>query len=157
MSAIASAAQLSRRKISVSVPGTDLVIVCRRPDLLGQVTRGVLPQPSVDAVLRQAQAGGVDPMASEDLTLAADFIDRWVCLAAVQPRIVLTEAEASESAVWVDDLDLALKLAIVSATTTKVAPVDPAVAEFRGDQSTGTAAPSDGTGVRDAPEPIVTH
>lgn len=151
------ASDLHRARVEVTVSGTDGVIVCRRPDLLSQVVRGLLPQPLVDAVMARAVSGTFDAANVSALAESGEFIDRWVCLAAIEPRVVMTEAEASDNAVWIDDLDLNLKLAIFHATVAKPAPVDAAVAEFRGRESERAAAGSDGTPVPDPTVGVVTH
>lgn len=160
MSRLANAAELRRPIITVRVPHTDLEIQCRQPDLFAQMAKGLMPQPLLAAAIRyatQVAAAGASletpetPFSDVDAQ-QAEFIDRWVCAACVTPRVVLTEAEASDVAVWVEDLSLDLKLAILSATTPKPAApavADPALVEFRHEGPAGVAARSDGEAVRD--------
>lgn len=150
----------STKTIPVSLPGTDLTINCRQPDLLTLASRGWMNWPA----LRAVQAIGAE-LATRDATVVdnrpidsvleqaktvGDFLDQWVCAAAVSPRVVLTEVEVTDPdhILWVDDLPLDFKAAIVAATTPRT---PPAVAEFRGNESPGAAPGSSGEAVRDAP------
>jgi hypothetical protein len=126
---IASVADLKQHESPealVTVPGTELQIRCRRPDMLGRLVAGLLPLPllarasasidrwaglSPDAVGREVLA---DPATAAEM---AEFIDRWVCAAAVQPRIVMEPTDAGAAALWIEDLQFTTKIAILSATS----------------------------------------
>lgn len=158
---IATADQLRRPPVLVTVPGTDLQIKCRRPTLLTLATKGWLQWPALKRVQeltageRQLAEGIVDfdnrpqPTVRESADTYRSFLDELACEAAVAPRIVLTEAEAQADpgAVWVDDVPLDLKLAISAAV---LAAETTAVAEFRGEQPPGAPGGPSGAPVRDA-------
>lgn len=147
---IISAAAL-RREVLVSVPGTDLQIRCRRPDLLTQIAKGVLSQTLVQEALKAVKDGMFDLQSAAPDTVAAygEFIDRWACVAALEPRIVQNEADAGETAVWVEELSVEVKTAIFNATIGPApVPVTPAVTDFRHDEPAGIAGGPDGEAVR---------
>lgn len=147
---IATAAQL-RHEVLVTVPGSDLQIRCRRPDLLSQIAKGVLPQPLVQEALRVLKAGGVDMVnaAPETVSSYAEFLDKWASIAALEPRIVLVREEATEGVLWVDDLAYDVKVAIMNATIGNgPQEVAPAVVEFRDSESTGADSGSRGATVQ---------
>lgn len=150
------------RTIPVTLPGTDLVIDCCQPDLLTLATRGFMTWPALQAVkasfaeIEQSSDGTVvadnRPVASvlEHAKTIGAFMDEWVCAAAVSPRVVMKETDVTDpdQMLWIDDLSLEFKTAIVTATMPRT---PPAVAEFRRDESPGAAPGSSGEAVRDAP------
>jgi hypothetical protein len=146
--------------IKVTLPGTELVISCRKPDLQEQIFRKVLPLPLLKSVLEEAEQlapGGVATQQSLEAFLAngntetGDFIDRWVCLAARSPQIVMTEAEASAAVMWIGELPLSAKLEIFGETFT-LGEVGRQVAAATFPADAGGAAPGpDRAPVPDAP------
>lgn len=157
---MSSAAEIRARKqiIPVTLPGTDLVIECRRPDLLSLVSRGWIDWPAlqqIQATFAPAESAGVVldnrpvPTPIEKARLIGTFLDEFVCAAAVRPRVVLTEAEVTdaESILWVDDLTLDEKMTVLAA----LVGTPPAVTEFRREESPGDPGGPSGAAVRDAP------
>lgn len=146
---IATAAQF-RREVLVDVPGTELQIRCRQPNLLSQIANGVLPMSLVQKALEILGDASFDMTKADSETVRsyADFVDRWACLAAREPRIVATEQEAATdpNAVWVDDLDVDVKIAILVKTIGE--PPAEVVARFRARQSASAAPGSDSPAVR---------
>lgn len=153
-------ARKSSRIIPVTLPGTDLVIECRRPELLTLASRGWVDWPSlqqVQAALATTQAADAAVLdnrpvlnATEKARTIGTFLDEFICAAAVRPRVVLTEAEVvdPDTTLWIDDIELDDKLAIFDEMVVRA---QPAVAEFRGDESTGAVDRSGGEAVRDTP------
>lgn len=164
-----TAEQFRQRTIQVPIPAPagappDAPVqyfTCRRPDPLVLIADGVLPLEVYGHVLAQI-ADRVDavfdnrPPAGGAATRReySDFIDRWVCAAAVEPRIVLTEAEATAApeALWAEEVDADLKLAIFRMTNARILSprMTDAVSEFLRRKSPGAPAGSDGAAVRDA-------
>ncbi len=70
----------------------------------------------------------------------------------MSPRVVLTEAEASDDAIWVEDLAPDVRVAVFTKTNDRLANprVIDAVADFRRRQPVDPDPGSDGTPVRDA-------
>jgi hypothetical protein len=163
---MSSAAEIRSKKkaktIDVTLPGGDLVITCRRPELLTLASSGWLTWPALQRVqelLKERSAPlGVEidnrPVASvlEKAGDIAALLDEWVCAAAISPRIVLTEAESGPEVLWIDDLDLDDKMAILAATMPQT-PV--AVTEFRGPEPAGAADRPGSETLRDAPIDLV--
>jgi len=160
-------ASLKARLVLVTVPAVEgeseaVRIACRRPDPLVLFANGWLPLEIFATVLEKVQG----PMsefveaALVDAETYGDFIDRWVCAAAVTPPIVLTEAEAvaNEAAIWVEDLAPDVRFAIWRKTTDRLASrrVSEAVTTFRRGQSVDPPAGPDGAAVfRAAVEVVV--
>lgn len=160
---IATADQIRNRPILVTIPGTDQQIQCRRPDPLTLLADGVLPLPIFADVLEQLHdlmqpqpeydnRPITDHVAKQPKTYEA-FVARWVCAAAVAPRVVLTEEEAiaDPEALWVEDLELDVQISIVRQTGRLLASarVIAAVRDFRRQQSAGAGAGSDRETVRE--------
>lgn len=159
---LATAGELRKRTVEVPIAGTDMVIKCRKPDLMAMISQGLLSLELYEIAKRASERTTEE---NEHITMdvAADyakFIDAWVCAAAVAPRVVLTARQAEEDphAVWVEDLDLPTKLLILNKTTpaTKVS-LPSGAAEFRSGEpesaTTGSASPA----VRDETEQPTTH
>lgn len=155
----ATAEQLRNRPILVKVDDT-LTITCRRPDPLTLIADDILPLPLFAEVLEQITASmqsafddEVDvPTKAAELKTFRRFVDRWVCAAAVKPRVVLTEAEAlaDRSAYWVQDLEEDVRTEIVRRTNRAFAStrLRTAVMDFRRQQSVGAVAGSDRASLR---------
>lgn len=160
----ATADQLRNRKILVKVDG-DLTITCRRPDPLALIADGTLQLPIFAKVLDQITAA-VQAVFDDDVSASTEtedfkqyrrFVDRWVCAAAVKPRVVLTEAEAilDPASMWVQDLEDEVRYEIVRRTNRAFAStrLRTAVMDFRRHQSVGADARPDGAAVREDPVP----
>lgn len=159
----ATAQQLRARSIKVPVPGTELVIECRCPELLDEVANNWLPLDRFADVIasigqwsQAATIGELTTQAAADIRKNpdrfAEFIDRWVCVAAVGPKIVLERerAAADESLLWIDDVDYDVKLAILRSTNRSLVArsAAAAVTEFRGQQPDGGGDRAGGAVVR---------
>lgn len=146
------------RTIAVTIPGSDLTIECRRPNLMHMVMSGLMTWPALQRVREvaaedtvQSEGAVIDNRPLPTLTDRADavgaMLDEWVCLAAVSPRVVMHEHEQGDEAIWVEDLPYDGREAIFNATF-RVTPT--AGADFRRDES-GSAPPGQsGAPVRDA-------
>lgn len=158
------------RTITIPVPDTDLTIECRRPDLAQMVISGFMQWPALqrvrEIVSEQSESLGADVIDNRPLPTIVDhakavgeMLDQWVCIAAVSPRVVLTEAEQVDDAVCVLDLPYDVRLAIFNATfnIAAKAPAKTAGADFRGDEPGGAPPGSGGEAVRDAPLELVGH
>lgn len=154
-----TAASLRARPIIVTVPSDGeadpIRIACRRPDPLTLFASDLLPLEIYAAVAEQVTGpvAAFSLAALRNQALYGDFIDRWVCAAAVDPVVVLTAAEASEDAIWVEDLGPDIRVAIFLKTNDRLAGkrVTDAVADFRRLQSVDPDPGSDGPAVRGAP------
>lgn len=154
---LSTAASLRARQIIVTVQGdadTEPVrIACKRPDPLRLFASELLPLELYGAVADTASSsiGTFSAAAAREPGKYGDFIDRWACAAAVQPAIVMTEAEASDEAVWVEDLAPEVRVAIFMRTNDRLANkrVIDAVAEFRRQQPVDLDPGSGGAPVRD--------
>lgn len=119
---LGTADQIRRRPILVTVPGTDLQIQCRVPDVLVLIADGILPLPIFGEVLDQIttlrQDGQAVQPADVNLTTYWQLVNRWVCAAAESPRFVLTEDEAlaDPSTLWVEEIDRDVRLTILERT-----------------------------------------
>ncbi len=161
-----TAASLRARPIIVTVPGEDgsepVRISCRRPDPLVLFASALLPLEIYAKVAEKVTGpiAGFSLAALKDQGTYGEFIDRWVCAAAVQPHVVLTQEEASDEAIWVEDLAPEVRVAIFLKTNDRLANkrVTDAVAEFRRGQPVDPDPGSDGPAVRDtAVESLVGH
>src|ERR1051325_57488 len=156
----ATAEQIRKRRRFITVPGTTpLLIEVQTPDVLAMIAHDGLPlaifADVLDVIAKWAREGeGPDLLAhaTQAPKVWGDFIDRWVCAAAVSPVIVLDEAAALKdpSKLWVDELDLNVKLEIVQTTNSpfRSPRLGDAVAEFRRLRPEGTRTGSDSTPVR---------
>lgn len=165
MSTIATAQALRDRAIQIPIPDTDLILLCRRPDLLQLIANGWLPLERFHAVIELTVAVGeiVDPIlraqridedVKKDLTTYLEFVDRWTCAAVTAPTVVLTQAEvdADPTRLLVVDLSTDVKLQILVQTSQSLRSrgVKDAVTEFR-TRLTAAADPGPaGESVRDA-------
>lgn len=165
---IATASQIRSRFIYVTIPPSDEApdeapgrVKCRQPDPLVLVAEGLLQldiyggvmaliADRIDAAIDNRPLPGDAPTRRE----TAAFLDRWVCAAAVEPVVVLTEQDAAArpEALWIEEMGADLKLAIFRATNARLLSqrVIDAVADFRRHQSTSARPGPDGTAVRDA-------
>lgn len=139
------------------------IVQCRRPDVKDLMFRRLLPMPIMAALLRAAQAAGDRPLKEviAESPAMPEFIDRWVCAAVRSPRIVMTFEESGDDALWVQDMPLEDRNAIVEATdpnagkpATERTSQTAAAAEFSGD-AVGDASGPDGAPVRPAPVPVL--
>lgn len=155
----ATAEQIRNRPIAVTIPGTDLQIELCRPDPLTLIANNVLPlevfASVLDVVAQWTQEGeGPSPLeaARKAPQLWGQFIDRWVCAASVSPQVVLDEAAAlaDPTKLWIDEIDLPVKLEILRLTNTRFRSprLGDAVKEFRRLRPEGAGAGSDGEAVR---------
>ncbi len=163
---LSTAASLRARSIIVTVPDGDaepIRIACKRPDPLPLFASELLPLEVYAAVIETI--GGtayrhamqthdelrkMTDAAAKDPATYGDFIDRWACAAAVTPAVVLTAAEASDEAIWVEDLPPEVRVAIFMRTNDRLANkrVIDAVAEFRRTQRVDPDPGSGGSTVR---------
>ena len=110
--------------VAVTLPGTDLILECRRPDLLELTSRGWLNWPTLQRVREITAEWEQERKAKADTTVTVidnrptpkvetlmeqartviGFLDEWACAAAVTPRVVATEADSSDDSLWVGDL-----------------------------------------------------
>lgn len=155
-SKFSTAAQLRARPIVVTVAGDGEIepvrILCRRPDPLALFSSELLPL-AIYAKVAETVIGSVNTFSRavvNDPIAYGDFIDRWVCAATVSPRVVLMEAEASDDAIWVEDLTPEVRAMIFTKTTDRLSTkrVIDAVAEFRRGQSVDPDIGSDGAAVQ---------
>jgi hypothetical protein len=108
-------------EIEVPVPGGMGHVLVRKPDLQSLLFKKLLPLPLMMRVLQdiptlQRAGDNLESFMAAADSSAAEFIDKWICLVAVTPRIVATRAEVTDDSVCVDDLPLELKTAIIVAT-----------------------------------------
>lgn len=161
-------AQLRARRIIVTVPGdgeTEPVrIACRRPDPLELFAGELLPLTVYAAVVEvlatSSSVGKFSEAAAKDPATYGDFIDRWACAAALQPLVVPTAQDATDEAIWVEELPPDVRVAIFMRTNDRLVSkrVIDAVAEFRRHQPLDHDPGSDGTPVREsAVEPLSGH
>jgi len=152
-----TAAQLRARPIIVTVPSEEdeppVRISCRRPDPLVLFTSDLLPL-EIYAAVAEKVTGPLPEFsraAFQNQGLYGDFMDRWVCAAAVDPVVVFTAEEASDAAIWVQDLAPEIRVAIFMRTNDRLAStrVIAAVTDFRRHQSVDPDPGSDGAPVRD--------
>jgi len=157
---LSTPASIRGRQIIVTVPDGDaepIRIACKRPDPLQLFAGELLPLEVYGAVAEKVAAsssvGDFALAAAKDPAKYGDFIDRWTCAAAVKPVVVLTEAEASDEAVWVEDLPPDVRVAIFMRTNDRLTSkrVIDAVAEFRRHQLLDPDPGSGGQTVRDSP------
>lgn len=147
--------------ILVPVPGTDLTIQCRRPDLVHMVMSGLMTWPALERVralaadnARATAPAGDTVIDNRPIPTLIDraravgaMLDEWVCIAAVAPKVVMTEPEETgDDTVWVERLPFEGRQAVFNATF-RVTPT--AGADFRGDQSGGASPGQSGEAVRD--------
>lgn len=160
-----TAEQLRGRRVIVTVPGDDvnepMRILCRRPDPLVLFSSELLPLAVYGSVVAAASSsiGEFSTEAAKDPGKYGDFIDRWACAAAVNPLVVMTEAESSDVAIWVEDLAPEVRVAIFMRTNDRLANkrVIDAVAEFRRTQPMDPGSGPSGAAIRDvAVEALVT-
>lgn len=153
-----TAASLRARPIIVTVPGDGdnepVRLACRRPDPLILFASELLPLP-IYAAVAEAVTTSMNRLslgAVKDPIAYGDFIDRWVCAAVVTPHVVLTEAEASDEAIWVEDLSPEVRVAVFLRTNDRLSTkrVTDAVAEFRRHQPLDPDPGSSGAPVRGA-------
>lgn len=142
------------KSIIVKDPGSDLTIECRRPDLIEMAFSGLMAWPALDrvrALMAERQeaetaASVLDnrpqPTLVDRARAAGTFLDEWVCLAAIAPRVVMAEHEAlaDPAVLWIEDVPFEVRQAIYQQTFR--APTT-AGADFRGDES-GVASPGQG-------------
>jgi hypothetical protein len=160
--AVGTAEQIRTRPILVRVPNSELEIECRRPDPLALIAHNVLPLDIFAGVLeRIAQWTDAGEALTSEIGQAVidapkawgQFIDRWVCAAAVRPQVVLTEADARDvpDALWIDELEYELKMEIFAKTARGLRSprVGVAVRDFRRLQQSRAAAGPDGAPVRE--------
>jgi hypothetical protein len=159
----ATAAELREAANAIAVSFTDgngneHRIGCRRPDPVALFANNMLPLNIFASVVEKMgdTIASFSAAALKDPTRYADFVDRWVCAAAVNPRVVMTEEEAvaEPASLWVEDLLPQTRLAIFVNTSDRLASkrtVD-AIAEFRGQQSVD---PAPGSGSTPVPHPTV--
>lgn len=153
-------ARLKRRQlISVTIPGTDLVVDCWPPELLSMATSGLFQWPALQAV-KEALKPAADvadgpildnrpqPTLIDRARNVGTFLDEWVCAAAISPRFVLNPDEAVGDLLCVADLPYEGRVAIFNAT---MSPTPPTVPPFRGDQPDSAAAGPSGEAIRDTP------
>ncbi len=109
--------------VEVTIPGSDLTILCRIPDPLGQLAFGRIDLPLLRAVMANLEAwkdGNVDPAQQRaDLLRAGDVLDDWICFVAIEPCIVRVPegSPLPENCVNVADLRFTAKMAIVTQTS----------------------------------------
>lgn len=144
--------------ISVTIPDTDLVIECRHPALFTMAIRGLMSWPAFDRVqaLHEQETASeliLDnrPMPSlvDKAKAFGDFLDDWVCAAAVSPQVRRSAADLDVQrgeALAIDEIPLNGRIAIWTATMRRT---DVAVAEFRGDEPPRDPDRSGGEAVRD--------
>lgn len=163
---LSTAASLRARPIIVTVPSDGdsepVRISCRRPDPIVLFANDMLPL-EIYANVAENVSGTMNSFtlaAVKDPATYGDFVDRWVCAAAVSPKVVLAEQDASDEAIWVEDLAPDVRVAIFMKTNDRLANkrVIDAVAEFRRNQSVDHDTGPDGAQVRDtAVESLVGH
>lgn len=156
---MSTAAEFRQRRrapkpILVKDPGSDLTIECRRPDLIEMAFSGLMAWPALDRVRTLiAERTAADTASSvldnrplptivDRARAAGTFIDEWVCLAAVSPRVVMAEHEAlaDPGVLWIEELPFDFRQAIYQQTFR--APTT-AGADFRRDEP-GSAPPGQG-------------
>lgn len=160
---MSTAQEIRNRTVIVPIEGTTLSIECRRPDPVVMITDNLLPLQTFAGVLEKFQAWSAENADADALMSAMgaestrwnEFLDRWACAAAIEPRLVLTEeeAEANPDVLWVYELNTSTKMAIFGATANRklVSPrVRSAIEDFRRQSLAGVDVGSDGASVRDA-------
>jgi hypothetical protein len=151
-------------RVDVPLPKAGMVAICRRPDIADAIVHGSLPLPLLKAVLVDAELAGMLGIRPDQEDISAttslgfiekmkpetmQFIDRWCCLAAVTPRLVLEEQDGGADALWILEMPLDDKVAIFSATfnlATLLRAGGPAGATFRAVGPGGAPGP-DGAAV----------
>lgn len=144
--------------ISVTIPGTDLIVECRHPNLFTMAMKGLITWPAlarVQAINTVEAEGVIDnrplPALADKATAFGDLLDEWVCAAAVAPLIRMSAADLEVQqglALSIDEIPFDVRVAIWNATALRP---DPAVAEFRGDQPASAPPGSSSEAVRDTP------
>lgn len=145
-------------RISIPVPGGG-DLLCRKPSLPELIFEQLIPMPLLQQVLQAA--AGLDPKSktAQELTLEVianhpeylEFMNRWVCAAVLEPRIVMEKPEPGVDAVWVKILPLGLRSTIFEQTFMGF---DEAVRMTAGTfpvESDGDALGPDGAPVQPAP------
>lgn len=133
--------------IIVPIPGSKLTIECRRPDLVYMVMSGLMTWPALERVrelsAERAPADGTVldnrplPTMVDRAQAVGSMLDEWVCLAAVSPRVVMTEHEVTDDSIWVETVPFVGRQAVFNAT---FMPTPTAGADFRHEES-GSAPP----------------
>lgn len=146
---MSTAEQIRQRLIPIPLDA-GLVLNVRRPDVLSQIAANALPIEIYGPVIEQlaqviqGKSALEDPNAAAALANFDEFINRWTCIAAVEPRVVLTEEEAIENpaVLSVHELEFDTKLTVFRMTARGLLTkgVRDAVVEFRRQQSEGPAA-----------------
>jgi len=126
----ATATSLSEHEmptVEVSVPGSELTILCRIPDPLTQLSHGKLDLPLLTTVVGNIRTWqDILPDADQmhaTFDQAGAVIDDWVIYVALDPRIVQVTPGAAvpPGCVDIDGLRLNTKLEIVMKTTMRMA------------------------------------
>lgn len=138
---------------TITIDGpNDQQFVCKRPDPMAMLAAGVLPLPTFADLIERAAAGQMttDDLRNDPATYA-DFVNRWVCAAVVQPTVVLTVKDESTE-LDVEELSVDLRLEIFRRTNDRLVSrrVIDAVAEFRRQQLPDPGSGSSGAAVPDA-------
>lgn len=125
MPTIATAKEIRERhagRAVVTLPNTDHTVEVKRVDALGLTMAGKLRIDDVEQAL--ARLAGWQRMTPEqigaevlkDPAAAARLIDAGVAAACVRPAVTLERTEQSDDVLWIEDLDLEDKLAILQAS-----------------------------------------
>lgn len=137
----------SQNTLIVTLPG-DIEFQCRRPDPLELIAQDILPLPIYAAVFEAVGQGSLSADKMRDApTTYLNFVDRWVCAAVVEPRVVLDVVDP-EQEIHIDELSLESRLLIFSKTSDRLVSSRLAakVAEFRRQEP-----PDSGPGPSSAP------
>lgn len=116
--------RLNAERLEVKIPGSEKVLLCRAIDPLSLVFNGDLKTAVMEpAIAVMASWAGMSPdQVLQSMVAHADVvapvIDAILCAAGVEPRITSEKpAESDDAAVWIADLSLSTKAAILFAVT----------------------------------------
>ncbi len=136
--------------VLVDIPGTTFQFRCCRPDLPTLTFKRLINPTmlaSVAALRDQIKGGGSVDTRDEDIDQTSAFLDRWVCAACLEPRVIADEAPDDPDALHVGELGLHAKIAILVATQPRREVAD--MTDFRDRESAGDRGGPDGEAVRD--------
>ncbi len=144
-------ARFNRPPVSVPLPGGGQLIA-RRPDLIEQATRGVMPLPllsRISAITDALNPAEIDAMTDGRVKpdpAFVEFINRYAVIAVEAPRLVLTEAEATPDALWVEILPFTVRVDVLTQTMKGGPQLSSlvAAASFRPGEPAGNPAGSNG-------------
>lgn len=153
----ARAVLLDEVQVPIVVRGKSIAFRCRYPDLETLVFRRALSLPMLSAALTLAERFKPSAMVIDERPDAADdpgasFLERWVCAAAIEPRVVLDQGDAGEDALHIRDLTIGAMWEIFRATSPEKPKAAPEVAAVALSFPGGSAPEIAGSGSTAVPD-----